>query len=293
MPTDVALLAEVPFFQLLDDQERADLATQLDVVRFPAGYAMWQAGDPGGALYVIRLGEVEVFFKNDTGERIVLETSGAGDVFGELSLLDNGARTASVVVTQDLEALRVDRNDLDYLFHRHPDAALDLLTAMGRRLRKNAELLRHTATRNVNEEVEDKRTLVQKAADWIAEFSGSIPFLAIHVVLFAVWIVWNIERIGGAGVNLFGLQVFDRFPYGLLTMCVSLEAIILSVFVLLSQNRQAAKERVRSDIEYDVNLKAELEVAHLHEKVDHLHTEVLTRLDHLEKSLAAKRGRSL
>ena len=293
MPTDVALLAEVPFFQLLDDQERADLATQLDVVRFPAGYAMWQAGDPGGALYVIRLGEVEVFFKNDTGERIVLETSGAGDVFGELSLLDNGARTASVVVTQDLEALRVDRNDLDYLFHRHPDAALDLLTAMGRRLRKNADLLRHTATRNVNEEVEDKRTLVQKAADWIAEFSGSIPFLAIHVVLFTVWIVWNIERIEGAGINLFGLSVFDRFPYGLLTMCVSLEAIILSVFVLLSQNRQAAKERVRSDIEYDVNLKAELEVAHLHEKVDHLHTEVLTRLDNLEKALAAKRGRSL
>ena len=293
MPTDVALLAEVPFFQLLDDQERADLATQLDVVRFPAGYAMWKAGDPGDALYVIRSGEVEVFFKNDTGERIVLETSGVGDFFGELSLVDSGARTASVVVTQDLEALRVDRNDLDYLFHRHPDAALDLLTAMGRRLRKNAELLRHTATRNVNEEVEDKRTAVQKAADWIAEFSGSIPFLAIHVVLFAVWIVWNIEQVGGAGVNLFGLSVFDPFPYGLLTMCVSLEAIILSVFVLLSQNRQAAKERVRSDIEYDVNLKAELEVAHLHEKVDHLHTEVLTRLDHLEKALAAKRGRSL
>jgi len=293
MPTDVALLAEVPFFQLLDEHERADLATQLDVVRFPAGYLMWQAGDPGGALYVIRSGEVEVFFKNNTGERIALETSGAGDVFGELSLLDNGARTASVVVTQDLEALRVDRNDLDYLFHRHPDAALDLLTAMGRRLRKNAELLRHTATRNVNEEIEDKRTLVQKAADWIAEFSGSIPFLAIHVVLFAVWIVWNIERVEGAGVNLFGLFVFDRFPYGLLTMAVSLEAIILSVFVLLSQSRQAAKERVRADIEYDVNLKAELEIAQLHEKVDYLHTEVLTRLDRLEKALAAKGGSSL
>jgi len=293
MPTDVALLAEVPFFQLLDEHERADLATQLDVVRFPAGHTMWQAGDPGGALYVIRSGEVEVFFKNNTGERIALETSGAGDVFGELSLLDNGARTASVVVTQDLEALRVDRNDLDYLFHRHPGAALDLLAAMGRRLRKNTELLRHTATRNVNEEVEEKRTAVQKAADWIAEFSGSIPFLVIHVVFFTIWIVWNIERVEGAGVNLFGLFVFDRFPYGLLTMAVSLEAIILSVFVLLSQSRQAAKERVRADIEYDVNLKAELEIAQLHEKVDYLHTEVLTRLDRLEKALAAKGGSSL
>ncbi|MGH2522926.1 MAG: Crp/Fnr family transcriptional regulator, partial [Anaerolineales bacterium] len=152
MPTDAALLAEVPFFSLLDEQERADLATQLDVVNFTAGQMIFNYGDPGGALYVIRSGEAEVFFKNDTGERIVLETPAAGDFFGELSLLDNGPRTASVLATQDMEALRVDRNDLDYLFHGHPDAALDLLTAMGRRMRKTTELLRHTATRNVNVE---------------------------------------------------------------------------------------------------------------------------------------------
>jgi len=251
---------------------------------------IWNTGDPGGALYVIRSGEVEVFFKNDTGERILLETARTGDFFGELSLLDNGPRTAAVVATEDLEALRVDRNDLDYLFHRHPDAALDLLTAMGRRLRITVERLRHTASRNVNEEIEDKRTIIQKAADWISEFSGSIPFLFIHIILFTVWIVWNLESIKDSGVNPFGLRVFDQFPYGLLTMCVSLEAIILSVFVLLSQNRQAAKDRVRADIEYDVNLKAELEVAHLHEKVDTLHVEVLARLEGLERAMTKGRG---
>jgi uncharacterized membrane protein len=281
MPTDVALLAEVPFFQVLDEEERTLLSAQLDVVTFPAGRLLWNTGDPGGELYVIRSGEAEVFFRNDTGERIVLETSGPGDFVGELSLLDNGPRTAAVLVTQDLEALRVDRNDLNFLFHKRPDAALDLLTAMGRRMRKTVELLRHTATRNVNEEVEDRRTPVQKAADWIAEFSGSIPFLMIHVVLFAIWIVWNVIP---------GRLQFDPFPFGLLTMSVSLEAIILSVFVLLSQNRQAAKDRVRADIEYDVNLKAELEIAHLHEKVDHLHTEVNTRLDNIERGLG--KGRS-
>jgi uncharacterized membrane protein len=278
MPTDAAALSEVPLFQLLDEQERADLASQLDVVTFPAGHTLWKVGDPGGELFVIRSGEAEVFFKNDTGERIVLETSGPGDFVGELSLLDNGPRTASVVVTRDVEALRVDRNDLAYLFQRHPGAALDLLTAMGRRMRKSVELLRHTATRNVNEEVEDKRTFIQKAADWISEFSGSIPFLAIHIVVFAVWIFWNTGWPPG-------LPDFDPFPFGLLTMAVSLEAIILSVFVLLSQNRQAAKDRIRADVEYEVNLKAELEIAHLHEKVDELHAETQARLDAIERLL--------
>ena len=279
MPTDAALLAEVPFFSLLDEQERADLATQLDIVHFPAGHTMWKAGDPGGELFVIRSGEAEVYFKNDTGERIVLETARIGDFVGELSLLDKGTRTASVVVTEDLEALRVDRNDLQILFRHHPDAALDVLAAMARRLRHTAELLRHTATRNVNEEVEDKRTVVEKAADWIAEFSGSILFLTVNSLIFFFWILVNSALIPS-------LPAFDPYPFGLLTMAVSLEAIILSIFVLLSQNRQAAKDRVRSDIEYDVNLKAELEIAHLHEKVDELNAEILGRLDKIERQMA-------
>jgi uncharacterized membrane protein len=266
------LLAEVPIFQLLDDEERSLLAADLDFVRYGVGETIFSYGDPGDSLYVIKSGEVEVFFKDDTGERIVIETAGKGEFFGELSLLDNGPRTASVVVTRDLEALRVDRRDLDHLLRLHPEAALELLTAMGRRMRITAELLRHTTSRNVNQEIADRRTSIQKAADWIASFSGSIPFLMIHCVLFLAWIVVNIEWIPG-------IPVFDPYPFGLLTMAVSLEAIILSVFVLLSQNRQVAKDRVRGDIEYDVNLKAELEIAHLHEKVDRLTSELLSRLD--------------
>jgi len=281
MSTDSALLAEVPFFQLLDDHERGELSKQLDVVQMPAGQIVFNYGEPGDSLYVIRRGAVEIFFKDDTGTRIVLESAGEGDVFGELSLLDGGPRTASVVVTDDMEALRLDRGDLDVFLRQHPAAALDMLTAMGRRLRLTAELLRHTASRNVNEEMEDKRTRVEKAADWIAEFSGSIPFLNAHLVIFAVWILLNTSL-------LRHMPMFDPFPFGLLTMVVSLEAIILSVFVLLSQNRQAAKERVRSDIEYDVNLKAELEIAHLHEKLDRLIAESAARFEGLGRVLARK-----
>jgi CRP/FNR family cyclic AMP-dependent transcriptional regulator len=283
METNAALLSEVPFFTLLDDQEREELARVVQAVTAPAGQTLFSYGDPGDSLFVIRSGAVEVFIKNDTGTRILLETARAGDFFGELSLLDGGPRTASVVVIEDMEALRVDRENLDRFLLARPAAALDLLTAMGRRLRFTAEKLRHTASRNVNEEIEDKRTSVMKVADWIAEFSGSIAFLLIHVVLFTGWIVLNLESISWA-------PRFDPYPYGLLTMAVSLEAIFLSVFVLLSQNRQAAKDRVRADIEYDVNLKAELEVAHLHEKVDRLAGDVAMRLDGVQRALGNKRG---
>jgi CRP/FNR family transcriptional regulator, cyclic AMP receptor protein len=279
MPADPQLLNEVPLFALLDDQERATLAERMETVTFAAGTTLFHRGDPGDSLYVVKTGEVEIFFKNDTGERILLETARAGDFFGEVSLLDGGPRTASAHVTKDVEAVEVDREDLAELMKIRPGAAMELLTATGRRLRETNEKLRRTASRNVNEETEDNRSTVMKVADWISEFSGSLEFLFIHCGLFFVWIILNVNPLA----HLLSFGNFDPFPFGLLTMCVSLEAIILSVFVLLSQNRQVARDRVRNDIEYDVNLKAELEIAHLHEKFDHLHAELLQRLTTIER----------
>jgi len=287
MPAQAALLLDIPFFAFLDEQERVALAARMEEVHLPEGQALFHYGEPGDCLYVIRSGKAEIFFKDDTGTRIVLEVAGPGEVVGELSLLDGGPRTASVVVTEPLDALRLDREDLDKFLRSHPAAAIDLLSAMGRRLRVSAERLRHTASRNVNVEAEDKRTSVQKVADWIADFSGSIPFLMLHILFLAVWNLLNVPSVPHA-------PMFDPFPYGLLTMVVSLEAIILSVFVLLSQNRQAAKERIRGDIEYEVNIKAEMEVAHLHEKVDVLNAtaaETAARLRRLERQIES-RGRS-
>ena len=278
MCPEADLLKEVPLFELLDDNERTALAAQLDVVHFAAGETIFNYGEPGDAIYVISSGEVEVFFKNDTGERIVLEVATRGDFFGELSMLDEGTRSASVIAIQDTQALRLDRPDLEKFLHLRPQAAMDLLAAMGRRLRVTVERLRHTATRNVNEEIEDRRTWVQKTADWIADFAGSIPFLLIHVAIFAFWLTVN-------WLHVPGIPQFDPYPFGFLTLAVSLEAIFLSVFVLLSQNRQASKDRVHADIEYDINLKAELEIAHLHEKLDSLTRDVLVRLDRVHRLL--------
>lgn len=142
-------------------------------------------------------------------------------------------------------------------------------------------LIRNAATRNPNEELADTRSLVMKTADWIAEFSGSLPFLFIHLGIFAIWILLN--------VKLFPFGGFDPFPFGFLTLVVSLEAIILSVFVLLSQNRQVQRDKVRNDIEYDVNLKSEMEIAHMHEKVDGLYSELTKRLERIEGKIPAAR----
>ena len=279
MSVDPIHLVDVPFLALLDDEQRALLAARLETIREPAGKNMFMYGDPGDAAYIVRRGVVEIYSKNDTGERLVLETAREGDFFGEISLLDGGPRTASAVVIEDLEAILVDRGDLEEFLRVCPAAAINLLAASGRRVRETAKLLRHSVSRDINEDIEDKRTRVMKVADWISEFSGSLEFLFIHLGLFFIWIVLNSGPLSRTAIGN-----FDPFPFGLLTMVVSLEAIILSVFVLLSQNRQVARDRVRNDIEYQVNLKAELEIGHLHEKVDHFHQEVMRRLSVLEKS---------
>lgn len=281
MCPEADLLKETPLFQFLDQRDREELAAQLELVRFAAEETVFRIGDPGDSMYIICSGAVEVYFKNDTGERIILERAGPGDFFGELSFLDGGSRSASVMAVTDTETFRLSHKNLERFLATRPQAAVHILAAMSRRLRSTAERLRHTATRNVNEEVADRRTMVQKAADGIAAFSGSIPFLLLHVVWFGSWLIVNT-------VDIPGIPHFDPYPFGFLTLTVSLEAIFLSVFVLLSQNRQAAKERIRADIEYDVNLKAELEIGHLHEKIDHLNAETLMRLEKIQGLLARK-----
>lgn len=285
MTTPADLLAEVPLFELLDEGARAALAERLERINAPAGKTLFSRGDPGNALYVVMSGEVEMFFKNDTGERIVLERAGPGDFFGEVSLLDGGPRTATAVATSDLEALVVDRADLAEFIGLRPESAMALLAAMGQRLRESARLLRHSVSRDINEETEDKRTTVMKVADWISDFSGSLPFLFIHIGIFFVWIVLNVGPLARSSIG-----GFDPFPFGLLTMVVSLEAIILSVFVLLSQNRQASRDRVRNDIEYEVNVKAELQIAHMHEKVDAMYAAILARLDRRAPRVGEEEG---
>jgi uncharacterized membrane protein len=276
MAATVQKLAEIQMFALMDEAERLSLAELLETRKFDKGDTVFNFGDAGDALYIIRTGSVQVFIENYQGDKIILRENLAGDVFGDISMLDGGPRTATAVATEDTECLVLDRDQLVELITKHPHAGLDLLTVMGGRLRATNELLRSQVSRNLNEVIEIETTPLQRIADIIAEFSGSMAFLILNGVWFAVWISINVFHLG--------VPQFDPYPFGLLTMIVSLEAIFLSCFVLISQNRQSEKDHVKADIEYEVNLKAELEVAQLHGKVDRIYEEMQAHFAQLKKT---------
>jgi uncharacterized membrane protein len=275
MPCDAQTLADVELFEHVSDEDRARLAEFIDIEQLAAGETLFKAGEPGESLYVVRSGEIELFIRDTAGQKIALAIAGANEVFGELALLDRGPRTATAIALTDCELLELDRDDLLLLFQKSPNAALRLLAAMSHMTRKADELLRTRVSRNVNEEVEEKISPLQRIADWISWFSGSMTFLTLNLVWFLIWIALNTWE--------FNTPQFDPYPFGLLTMIVSLESIFLSCFVLISQNRQAEKDRVRADIEYEINVKAELEIAHLHEKTDRIYAEMLEHFNRIEK----------
>jgi CRP/FNR family cyclic AMP-dependent transcriptional regulator len=270
-------LAGVELFELLDEDELNELAAAIDEQTLEAGEVLFYAGDFGESLYIVDAGNVELFIKDTTGQKIILKIAKENDVFGEISMLDNRPRSATAVALTDAKLFVLDRDDLLLLFQKKPDAGLNMLASMSAMLREADDLLRTRVSKNVNEEMEEKLSPLQRIADWIAWFSGSMYFLLLNAVWFIVWIAVNELPLG--------VEQFDPFPFGLLTMIVSLEAIFLSCFVLISQNRQSEKDHIRSDIEYEVNIKAELEVAHLHEKINHVHEQMLERFNHMEKIL--------
>ncbi len=283
MPCDPSFLASIKMFELLNEDDRVALGNVVDELPVPEGHTLFQAGDPGDSLFIVQSGRIELFIKDTAGQKIVLTTAEEGDMFGELAMLDTGPRTATALALTESVILVLDRDDLVLLFQRKPEAALHMLAALSGLTRKADELLRTRVSRNVNEEMEVHNTPLQRVADVIAWFSGSMPFLLINAIWFVTWIVINTLPVG--------IPVFDPYPFGLLTMIVSLEAIFLSCFVLISQSRQGEKDRVRSDIEFEVNIKAELEIAHLHEKTDRLYENMMARFATFEK-LQSQRSNS-
>jgi len=263
MPTDPSILQEVAHLRELGERERSALAERIDLLEFSPGQSIFNYGDPGNALYIIRSGEVEIFIKNDQGEKIVLETSKPGDIFGEVSLIDNGPRTAWVSAIGKVELLRLDRAHFEDYLRLYTPAALNLLSVIARRLRKSDDVIRRTVTRNVNDVADEQSDLPRRIADAVPAFVGNLSSTLVHILLFATWI--------GINLSLFrGLKAFDPYPFGFMSVCISMEAIFLTLFVLASQNRQRARDRIRSDIEFETSINTETKIAYLHEKIDRL-----------------------
>src|SRR5215213_4965432 len=272
MPADPNLLRSIPLFIGMDDDERAAIAAIMDEQQFRAGQVIFGAEQIGGTLYIVQSGEVELSIIDDDEEKLVLELLESGDFFGELSLLDGGTRSATAIATQHTDTLVLERHEFLDLMLQKPHMAQDIMVSLAKRVRRTDNLLRRRVSRNVNEIAEEKLTVGQRIADVIAEFSGSIAFLLLNAAFFGIWLVWN----------ALPSIAFDPYPFGLLTMIVSLEAIFLSIFVLVSQNRQADKDRIRNELDYQVNLKAEVGVSTLL-----LKSELLTNtLDDIAERLA-------
>jgi CRP/FNR family transcriptional regulator, cyclic AMP receptor protein len=248
---DLTILQTIPLFRELSDAELEALGTLLVERRFPKGSDIVRVDEPGDTFYVIEEGEVDLSLRDAEGRYVPLDRIDAGEFFGELAMLTGEARSATATAVTPVRVWELDRDTFYSFLTAHPTSAIRVLIVLARRLRDTEHLLQVQVSENPNRQDDDQFTPVQRIADAIADFSGSLPFLALNAAIFAGWIVANLP---GSPI------AFDPFPFGFLTMSVSLEAIFLSIFVLISQNRQAAKDRIKSEGDYRVNLKAELEI---------------------------------
>jgi uncharacterized membrane protein len=247
------LLAGIPLFSNMDDEEREALRALMTEQTFQAGQAIMKSDEQGTTFHIIEQGEVEIWLTDTDGEKVVLDTLGPGKFFGELAMLSGANRCANATMAEKVVTLELSSADFFAFLRARPDAAIDALTELADQLKHTDDILRARVSRNPNDAGDQRFSVGQRIADVIAEFSGSIPFLLINLIVFVVWIVMN--TVGPKIVQ------FDPYPFQFLTMAVSLEAIFLSIFVLVSQNRQSAKDRIKADLDYQVDVKAEMEMS--------------------------------
>ena len=273
MPANAAFLKDISLFRFMDDAERDALAALMDEARFEAGRQLFHERDPGGICYVLRSGRVELSVIDENKEKLVVDVLEPGELCGELSLLDGGTRSTTAVAITDVEVLVLERDDLLTFLRRVPDASLDLLSALAKRIRRADALLKQRV-QDPNEIIEERITLGERVADAVASFGGSWRFIFSFLGFMLTWIALN---------TILGVH-YDTYPFILLNLILSMLAALQAPVIMMSQNRQDAKDRIRSEADYRVNVKAVVEIAELHEKLDRMRGE-------LNRTLAAPRPR--
>ena len=263
----VETLRQVPLFESLDDEAGGELCEMLESLDCKAGAALFRAGDEGDAMYVIERGKVRICVRTTQGHELTLTELSRGDFFGEMALLDGQKRSADAVVAEDARLAVLSREHFLSFLRSSPNVALELLTALANRLRHTDELLRHSATRNVNVEEAAQLTLADRSADLIAEFGGSWKFIIAAVVFFNVWVLVNSWLLENKG--------FDAYPYLLLSTVINMLAVLQAPIILMSQNRQSHKDRLRAEIDYQINLKNELALNEIIERLKALERDYL------------------
>lgn len=263
---NVETLRQVPLFGSLDDEAAGELCHLLESLERKAGALLFRAGDQGDAMYLIERGKVRICVRAKDGHEVTLTELGRGDFFGEMALLDGKRRSADARVVENARLAVLSREHFLSFVRSNPNVALEMLTALTNRLRQTDELLRHSATRNVNVEEAAQLTVADRASDLIAAFGGSWKFIIAAVVFVNVWVWINMWLAWMGKIN------FDPYPFLLLSTAINVLSVLQAPIILMSQNRQAHKDRLRAEIDYQVNLKNELAL-----------NEILERLKALER----------
>lgn len=240
----------VPLFESLDDDAADTICSLLSMEECEGGSVLFRAGDAGDSMYLIEDGKVQISMRSADGEDLILAVLGPGDFFGEMALIDGKARSANASVVEPSRLAVLSRQHFLSFLGSSPKVALEMLTALSRRLRRTDELLRHLATRNANEEEEAHLTFADRAADMIAEFGGSWKFIIASLAFFLLWVAIN--------SILLLRKPFDPYPFILLNLALNMITALQAPIIMMSQNRESHKDRLRADLDYRVNLKNEL-----------------------------------
>jgi uncharacterized membrane protein len=263
-------LRSVPLFGALDDDAAKGLRDLLVIRDFPADALLFQLGDAGDAMYLIEGGRVRIFIHDEDGEDVTLAELSDGDFFGEMAIIDGKPRSANAIVIEDARLAVLSREDFLRFVRANVDVALEMVSAISDRLRQTDRLLRQRVSRNVNVENDARMTLVDRLADAVSSFGGSWQFIGATIVFVVLWVWFNtyIQRDQG----------IDPFPYSFLDVINGIVAALLTPIILISQNRQAEKDRLRADLDYQINLKNELTIAEVLRRLDVLESERLPLL---------------
>src|SRR5687768_5184547 len=265
----IEALRSVPLFASLDDEAAKDLRNLLSDKVVPQNTRLFRQGDKGNAMYLIESGRVRISIHDDDKQEVTLAELAQGDFFGEMSIIDGRQRSADAHVIEDANLAILSRDAFLSFVRTNPDVALEMLSALTDRLRRTDDLLRSRVSRNVNEEERARLTLADRAADLIAEFGGSWKFIGVSIALIIFWIIFN---------SFILVRGVDPAPYQMLNLALAIIAGMQAPIIMMSQNRQGEKDRLRADLDYQVNLKNELSLAEVLRRLDVIESERLPQL---------------
>lgn len=272
------VLRQVPLFALLDDEETAVLAAQVELKTFAPRQRIYKMGEPGEKAYVMVSGAVRVTTVDEDQQEVVVDEPAHGEFFGFASMLEQTPHQTNSIALEETVCLEVDRHDIAVLLERKPHAGMDMLAVLGRQFHAAQQLVRVRAARNPNQVIEEEETFAERVADTVASFGGSWTFIVSFLMVLVVYTMINVEL---------ARRAWDPYPFILLNLFLSMLAAIQAPIIMMSQNRQDKKDRLRGELDYDVNRRAETEIQGLAHKMHLLGDKIGDVEDLLRKQLAA------